>query len=83
MAAPRLDGVAPVDHLPPGEGEVPEAVDVVLVELDVPGEGGAAGAAAGDAQHVAPGARTAGREAGGSICSSVGNKKELIDRRKT
>ncbi len=55
MRAPGLERVSPVDDLPARQAEVPEPVDVLLVELHVHGarEGGAAGAAAWHPQHVA------------------------------
>ncbi len=51
MRAPGLERVPPVDNLPAGQAEVPQPVDVLLVDVGAhgAGEGGAAGATAGDA----------------------------------
>ena len=45
MRTPGLERVSPVDDLSAGQGEVPQPVDVLGVEVDQTGEGGTAGPA--------------------------------------
>ena len=64
MVAPCLERVSSVYHFSPRQTEVSEPVNVLLVQLNASGQGGAPGASARHPQHVgrvAPGGRAVGR----------------------